>query len=321
VKKCIQFTCLAALVLKTSLPTSMSQYSDISSQQTARFSRDSNELSDVRLKPPLHQVQITSPDDPQLARFSYDVVSVKPFKEGPHANPEWVSGIRDSHDGTEIRNLPVEYMVATAFDTGRYPKVIGPEWIKNDTFEVQAKMDADLAEALAKMSAAEQKLARQHMLQVLMAEYFKVKVHIETKEAAIYQLVTAKGGPKMEVVTDPNATPARMLISRPTRDVEIWKGNATPIAMMLGQLTYELGRPVYDKTGLLGLYNFTLKCEHESHAMSAPSRDATATVDTPAVSDTPPLDTALEEQLGLKLLSLKGFTDLIVIDHVEKPVI
>jgi uncharacterized protein (TIGR03435 family) len=91
--------------------------------------------------------------------------------------------------------------------------------------------------------------------------------------------------------------------------------------MMLGQLTYELGRPVYDKTGLLGLYNFTLKCEHESHAMSAPSRDATATVDTPAVSDTPPLDTALEEQLGLKLLSLKGFTDLIVIDHVEKPVI
>lgn len=319
-KKCIHFACLVALVSKTPLPTVMSQYSGTSSQQTVQFSRDSNELSDVGLKPPLHQVQITSPDDPRLARFSYDVVSVKPFKEGPHANPEWMSGIRDSHDGTEIRNLPVEYMVATAFDTGRYPKVTGPEWIKNDTFEVQAKMDADLAEALAKLSVAEQKLARQHMLQVLMTEYFKVKVHIETKEASTYQLVTAKGGSKMEVVTDPNATPARMLISHPTRGVEIWKGNATPIALMLGQLTYEVGRPVYDKTGLLGLYNFTLKCGRESHAVSAPSRDATATVDTPTVSDAPPLDIAIEEQLGLKLLSAKGFTDLIVIDHVEKPV-
>jgi uncharacterized protein (TIGR03435 family) len=267
------------------------------------------------------QDEIASPDDPRLAKFSYDVVSIKPFTNAStgNASPEFLKGKRDFPDGIEIRNMPLDSMIAGAFDTGHYPKVTGPDWIKNDAFELQGKMDADTAQAFAKLSTASQKVARQHMLQVLLADYFKLKIHIETTEVPIYELVVAKNGSRMEIVTAPDAKPARMLITRPARDVEVWKGNATPISVMLAQLTFEVGRPVFDKTGLSGLYNFTMRCARESQSLSAAPPDAQTTAGPLPENDAPPLHIALEEQLGLKLESAKGPSDVIVVDHVERP--
>ena len=74
------------------------------------------------------------------------------------------------------------------------------------------------------------------------------------------------------------------------------------------QLSVYAGRPVFDKTGLTGHYDFTLEWVH----------DPTAALNV-RESDLPPLPTALQEQLGLKLESTTAPFDTVVIDHAEKP--
>jgi uncharacterized protein (TIGR03435 family) len=320
--KRIQIACLAILTCNFTAVASTPEIQNLlAAPQYSLVELTVSQNLHASLRKPFFQDEIVSPDDPRLAKFSYDVVSIKPFTTASTGNtsPEFLQGKREFPDGIEIRNIPLESMIAWAFDTGHYPKVTGPSWIKNDAFELQGKMDADTAQALSKLSTASQRVARQHMLQVLLADYFKLKTHIETTEVPIYQLVIAKNGSKMELVTAPDAKPTRMLITRPTRDVEVWKGNATPIAIMLGQLTFEVGRPVYDETGLSGLYNFTLRCTRESRSVSAAPPDAQTAVGTLPGNDAPSLPDALEEQLGLKLQSAKGPSDVIIVDHAERP--
>jgi uncharacterized protein (TIGR03435 family) len=320
--KKIQIACFAVLACNfTAVASTLAIQNLLSMPHSSAPALAADQNVRASLRKPFFQDEIVSPDDPRLAKFSYDVVSIKPFTKAStgNANPEFLQGKLESPDGIEIRNMPLEAVIAWAFDTGHYPKVTGPNWIKNDAFELQGKMDADTTQALGKLSTASQKIARQHMLQVLLADYFKLKTHIETTEVPIYQLVVAKNGSKMEIVAAPDAKPARMLITRPARGVEVWKGNATPIAAMLGQLTFEVGRPVYDKTGLSGLYNFTLRCARESQSVSAVPPDAQTMAGTSPENDAPPLHNALEEQLGLKLESAKGPSDVIVVDRVERP--
>ncbi len=73
------------------------------------------------------------------------------------------------------------------------------------------------------------------------------------------------------------------------------------------------GRTVVNRTGLKGQYDFTLKWANQQTA-NAPSAGSTA-----AESDAPSIFTALEEQLGLKLVPAKGMVEVVVIDHVEMP--
>jgi uncharacterized protein (TIGR03435 family) len=76
-----------------------------------------------------------------------------------------------------------------------------------------------------------------------------------------------------------------------------------------------VGRTVVDKTGLTAGYDFTLTyAPEDGTGMDGPSRDGSA-----ANADAPSIFTALQEQLGLKLESVKAPVDVIVIDHVEKP--
>jgi uncharacterized protein (TIGR03435 family) len=96
-----------------------------------------------------------------------------------------------------------------------------------------------------------------------------------------------------------------------------------PIASLVRHLSLLLGRPVIDKTGLAGKYDFTLKWTPDEIRTSmfkgpesGPPGPASA-----AFSDSsgPSLFTAVEEQLGLKLESQKGPVEIVVIDHVERP--
>jgi uncharacterized protein (TIGR03435 family) len=86
-------------------------------------------------------------------------------------------------------------------------------------------------------------------------------------------------------------------------------------------LAMQLGRPVIDRTGIHGSYDFSLEWtpapgEGGPDAIGLPAR---AEISPPADSNGPSIFTALEEQLWLKLEPQKGPVDIIVIDHVERP--
>ena len=250
-------------------------------------------------------------DDPKFAKFVYEVVSIKPYKEDPNAKSRWM-GTQDSPDSFTLHNAPLSIIIAQAYRTEHSKLGGAPDWLNNERYEVEAKMEPEVADALQKLSPQDKKLARQHMLRALAKEYLKVTIHMEATEVSIFDLVVGKNGSKLKA-SDPNAPEGGLRVSG-TGGATQWEGKSTMVSSMMGQLSYVMGRPVYDKTGLTGRYDFTLKYAPDRTAAAGPGTEN----DAPTV-DAPSITTAFEEQLGLKLVSGKGPMDVIVIDHVERP--
>jgi uncharacterized protein (TIGR03435 family) len=137
------------------------------------------------------------------------------------------------------------------------------------------------------------------MLQSLLAERFRLRVHREPRETPVYVLTAAKGGPKKTACTNPEApsvyTSGRLLSCRPTLPMG-------RVAQLLGRETH---RPVLVDTGLTGPDVFELYWLPEG---AEPQPDSP-----------PSLFTAIQEQLGLKLEARRGTVEAIVVDHAEGP--
>jgi uncharacterized protein (TIGR03435 family) len=143
------------------------------------------------------------------------------------------------------------------------------------------------------------------MVQKLMADRFQLKFHFEKREQTVYVLSVVKAGPKLtRSQSDPNAS-GGMGFGPPGH---FGATNATmgDVAGALGQGA--LNRPVVDQTGLTGRFDLRLTWTPDE------SQSATESADAP-----PDLFTAIQEQLGLKLVSTKAPVDVLVIDHVEGP--
>ena len=82
-----------------------------------------------------------------------------------------------------------------------------------------------------------------------------------------------------------------------------------PMGQLVEMLTAQFGRPVSDKTGLTGNYDFVLKYKGRW------DRDRKAD----DLDPTPPMDQALQQELGLRVEAARGPVRTLVIDHIEKP--
>ena len=139
------------------------------------------------------------------------------------------------------------------------------------------------------------------MLQNLLADRLQLKVHRSTREAPIYALVVAKGGPKLKVaVNDPDAPkPRGMLWSGGRKKYEF---NRRTMAALAETLESDVDRPVVDMTGLEGTYDIRLEFSETRSAPDSPDPQAAE------------LFTALREQLGLQLESRRGPVVVLVVD-------
>jgi uncharacterized protein (TIGR03435 family) len=174
-----------------------------------------------------------------------------------------------------------------------------PGWANSERFDVDAKADDETAAAMQNLPRTEQWEQMQTMLQQALADRFKLRAHNEAREGPIYELVAAKGGFKLK----------EALASEHSRG-NLWghdhiQVRTGPISGLVFALSDVLSRNVVDKTGLSGNYDIDLKWTPD---------DQQGTPDAG-----PTLFTALEEQLGLKLVPAKGPVDTFVVDHVERP--
>jgi uncharacterized protein (TIGR03435 family) len=190
----------------------------------------------------------------------------------------------------------LKLLIAKAYDLQTTQIEGGPAWLDVDRFDIEAKTEnaAPGAEGYRQILL---------MLQSLLEDRFKLAAHSEEKQQPVYDLVLSKGGSRLK---DANA-------NEPTRQ-QMGRGQmiatATPIGQLTPLLSFVAKRQVIDKTGLTGLYDFTL-----TYAFEAPGPDAPPAVDPNA----PSIFTAMQEQLGLKLESARGPVNVLVIDHAEKP--
>jgi len=242
--------------------------------------------------------------------LAFEVASVKPNRSGSQREPfSYLPSGRISGTNVTLRRL-----VELAYDLESYRLAGGPAWLDSEHYDIEARAEAG---AVSPAPVARESIHQmQLMLQTLLADRFKLTVHRETKEGAVYALVVAKGGPKLEEVkVDCKVTSGCGDFSRimPRGYLAGAMVSVTDIAGVLSH--YIVGRPVYDKTGISGVFKVTL---HWTREGDKPREEGGSNNEPQPDANGPSLFTALQEQLGLKLEAQKGPIETVIIDHAEK---
>ncbi|HEV2710215.1 MAG TPA: TIGR03435 family protein [Edaphobacter sp.] len=217
-------------------------------------------------------------------------------------------------EGTTLRGLISNAYVVTGSSV-KGLIVGGPAWMASQAFDVQVKVDPPTAARWSTLSQQAVDEERRSVLRELLAERFQLKLHREPREMPAYALTVVKGGSKLQ----PPVEETNLSADVPKSRINFYgrghmQGHFATLGNLSGSLAGEpeiAGRPVVDKTGLTGQYDFTLHW--------APFDPDPAAAPTDPGEQGPSLFTALEEQLGLKLKSEKEQVEVIVVDSVEKP--
>ena len=223
----------------------------------------------------------------------FDVVSVKPTQPGSPGGP---GPFVQTEPGFLRARGSLQFFIEYAY--GQNPQYLegGPDWIRSDRFDIEGRQSSG-AQSLATLPI---------MLRTALTDRFKLAVRRETRERPVLLLTVAKGGPKL-TLSEANEEP--QLRGRPGELV------ASKMSMkgLASQLSRLVGRQVEDRTGLTGLYTFTLHATNEGFQKPDPLGRA------PVDPDAPDISTALDEQLGLKLESGRGPVTFLIIDRAERP--
>jgi len=217
-------------------------------------------------------------------------------------------------------NAPVTMLIQRAYGLQSWQIVGGPAWIGAEGYDIEAKPE----------SATDQK-QMWLMLQTLLADRFKLATHRETRELPVYELVLAKGGPKVQAPQSPCSemtTPPERGQGRPDPPCSLGvEGTASGLTMqgmsssmpaLAKQLSMLMGREVVDKTGYTGAFSVHMDFAMDDALAGVPNPPRVASSEQPA-DRAPTITTALQDQLGLKLQPAKGPVQVLVIDRVEKP--
>ncbi|MGH9344650.1 MAG: TIGR03435 family protein, partial [Terriglobia bacterium] len=207
-------------------------------------------------------------------------------------------------------------------------RAMAPSWVLDDRFDIQARTDReDVTKDQLRL-----------MMRSLLAERFNLSVHYETRRTRAFALLEVRPGstgPRLRVhpadspcattlpkKNTPEATAEGFpttcggivgLPARNPRDYEIG-GSGIGIALLANSLAGwgALGRPVIDKTGLQGNYDFTLEFAPEpSPGQAAPAGDSLDFAG-------PSFREALKQQLGLKIESKEVEVQVLVLDHIDR---
>ena len=237
------------------------------------------------------------PAAPEAKPWVYEVVSVKPDKPGK-TGTGYSSWWRSTPDGFSANIQPLSLLMS-AYGVFMESQLVGlPDWARTEQFDVEARIDPDRLAEYQKLPRKERSAADNAMLQALLAERFGLKVHRETKELPVYELVIAKDGAKLKETAEGKPGGYSMYPGK-------LEGNGIELGSLVISLQNSAGRIIVDKTGLKGRYDISLKWSANDDPNSGDSG--------------PDLFTALQEQLGLKLQPAKAPVDTIVIEHIERP--
>jgi uncharacterized protein (TIGR03435 family) len=212
----------------------------------------------------------------------------------------------------------VRDLLRIAYRTQPYQLLGAPAWISTKRYDIAAKVEDNPPPS---------QLA---LLRVLLKDRFKLAVRNETREMPIFALVLAKsdGGPGPQLIKSafdcaaylagPHASPE--LGRTPNCGTRINLGTLSGKAISMTQLATSLApfvsRFTVDKTGLAGSFDVELTWTPEQAASNIAGNEGP---DAASASSGPTIFTALQEQLGLKLVSDRGPVDVLVVDRLEQP--
>jgi len=250
---------------------------------------------------------------PGLKPINFDVVSFRRAEKPGRGREFPADGDFISYQGSTVDSL---LLFAYEGAQSGYFTISGePDWVKNDYYDFTAKVAPEDVAAWKNM----QLIDKRYMVQRVLEDALKVKVHDDTSDHPVYNLVAAKGGPKLmdyhagDTVTPPNPG-AKPMTGKVTGQFDPFRVVCQDVTMadLVNLLSgpNRAGRVVIDKTGLTGTYDFTLPLP----VAMLPEQLQQAAED----AGVPSIFEGLK-QLGLQLVPAKGPIRGIVVDHIERP--
>ena len=276
---------------------------------------------------------------------SFEVASIRPSNPNPATPIAAAPMILPALGRLTAQNVTLRMLVMGAYQKQPFEIVGGTPWWNSNKFDINARAENG-------SGTTDQILA---MLQTLLADRFKLKVRTETREVPVYHLVLARGDGKLgQKMTASTATCPDFKAQQQAQLEAIAKGGLSALAGMMpkpgeaappcsitplppttpgsigmkatGQaiptltllLTQLMGRPVVDKTGLTGLYDFELIIDLQTLARLYADLGVNVPLP-PNLPEGPSLMTLLQEDLGLKLDSQRGPGQVLVVDSAELP--
>ncbi|HWC99351.1 MAG TPA: TIGR03435 family protein [Candidatus Sulfopaludibacter sp.] len=261
----------------------------------------------------------------QEEAIAFDAASLKPTPVGPPTQYMGFMGGPGSGDPGRITSshTSLKMFIMRAYDVKAY-QVVGPGWLETESYDLVAKVPAGATNDQVRA-----------MMRNLLAERFKLAQHRDAKEMSVYTLVAGKDGPKLTEtsakVPEPDSPPAESKgpaigadgfpILRPgvlaSGPIILFRNgqarllaNGLTIPRLANSLSQQLDRMVIDETGLTGKYDVTLTW--------TPDRGPNLPPPTEGVDAANDIFTAIQRQLGLRLVSKKAPVPVIVVDRMEK---
>ena len=263
---------------------------------------------------------------------AFEVASVKRSPDAPFSFPGVMlqpSG-RATSPGTSARQL-----ILVAYGLQDIQLSGGPSWIGSDLYAIDARAGADATRATVRL-----------MLKSLLAERFQLVAHLEKRELPAFALVLAdrngklgprlqRSGPECAPVKAPEGVPlppppppgpgpgfVAVLPQDPLGPTcgfvsfPGWlSGRRLTMGHLVTPLTQLTRRPVVDETGLAGEFDVDVTFMPDQPV----ALNGAAAPPSLSQSDRPPLLTAIQEDLGLKLETRRREVDVLVIDRIERP--
>jgi uncharacterized protein (TIGR03435 family) len=237
------------------------------------------------VSPPASPAQSTASAGPifEVASVRRHIGKPSSACNNPSGSPICVVGNR-----VNLQTVTLYDIIMAAYDVQEYQISGGPSWAAErdgDRYDIAAKVDGDAAPSPDHVRL---------MLQALLAERFQLKLQRETKELSGFNLVVGKDGPKLKEI--PKDTPSD------------GTGKIRTVSMerIVKQISHELARPVFDKTGLAGPFDSKIVISF-FFEMEVAVRGGNESI-----------PTLIQEQLGLKLEAAKINSEILVIDHAQK---
>jgi uncharacterized protein (TIGR03435 family) len=230
---------------------------------------------------------------PASEQRGFDVASVKPTP----SSRQYQLAFEKCRGGGRFlaTGMPVLSIVEFAYHVQEDQIIGAPPWLRSfsDAYDMEGKSEGQVDEQGCRLR-----------VQALLEDRFRIAVHRESREGAVFDLVTEKNPPKIRAVT-PESPAGGVKVNG--RVEQALSEQEAPAGWTMPQLANYLanftGRPVVDRTGLSGMYAFTLEFAHS--AQEEESR--------------PSVFSAVQEQLGLRLKPAKAAVDVLVIDRIERP--
>jgi uncharacterized protein (TIGR03435 family) len=250
---------------------------------------------------------------------SFEVATIKLIGQNDAHSPNYIFG-------GSIRELIRTAYAPTPAMLTKSQVIGGPVWIDKDQYEIDGKAPPQLEADIQKMGTNE-RIAQQHIMeQSLLANRIYLKIHFESRNLTIYELVPAKDGLKIKEIAqssspDPRTPPPPMFAGQPIpagtvmtsigeEEIVTVQARRITMARLVQVLSSNVAltgdRPIIDRTGFTGYFDVD--------DMEWMPLDST---DSPNSSDAPSIQTALKESLGIKLVATKGPVEVVVIDSIE----